>query len=215
MKRLTRFLACGFFGACAFAFACNRTAPQAGNVGATPGSSDASLASAAPSALARSDAELRAALKIARDPEVDELWTRAAAKESEADDLARLARREGSAGLMERGADPAYRELAVRALAHTEGFGSVAWLAEVALGAGEAESQSALASIADLAAQPRRATDPEDALELHAGCERLLGFAKDVGRAKKARIEAVRALRMLADRGCVRIQDIPADLDAH
>ena len=65
-----------------------------------------------------------------------------------------------------------------------------------------------------MAARPRRATDPEDADELHAGCGALLSLARSASRSRERRVLAVHALRMLAERGCVRRADIPTDPDA-
>ncbi len=186
--------------------ACNRSAPPAGGTAGAPAAVVASVSRS--TVVAVPDA-------MAREPEIDDLWARA--KDGEADDLARLARREGPAGLMERGADPAYRDTAVRALGQVApdafGLGALAWLAEVALGSEDGEAGTALESIVDLAAQPRRAHDPEDALELHAGCERLLGLARDGNRSKKNRVIALRGLRMLSERGCVKAADLLTDLD--
>ena len=42
----------------------------------------------------------------------------------------------------------------------------------------------------------------------------LLALARATGQSKARRVNAIRALRMLADRGCVRRADIPVDFDA-
>jgi len=73
---------------------------------------------------------------------------------------------------------------------------------------------TALETIGDLAAAPRRANDPEDAPELHEGCASLLALSRAGERPRERRVLAIRALRMLADRGCVKRADIPAELDA-
>ncbi len=149
----------------------------------------------------------------ARAPEIDDLWARAGDEDAgAADDLARLARREGVAGLIERGAHPALRRTAARALGFTDGFYAFSWLGEVAASDVDADAFAALDSAVQLAAQPRRATDPEDAIELRAGCEKLVGIARDAKAPKKRRVLAIRALRMLSDKGCAK--EIPADLDA-
>ena len=77
------------------------------------------------------------------------------------------------------------------------------------------DATAALDSAVDLAARPRRSTDPEDADELHAGCATLLASRARLERPKERRVLAIRALRMLSERGCVKRADIPADLDAH
>jgi len=150
----------------------------------------------------------------ARAPEVDDLWARAADEDAgAADDLARLARREGVAGLIERGAHPTLRRTAALALGYTQGFSAMAWLGEVAAIDVEEDALAALGSAVMLAAQPRRAVDPEDAEELRAGCDKLSALAKDPKAARKRRVLAIRALRMLSDKGCAK--EIPTDLDAH
>jgi hypothetical protein len=152
----------------------------------------------------------------ARDPVREELWARA--KGGDADDLARLADREGAGGLAERGqSDPSVRLTATRALAFAPepgAFAGLPFLAEVAGGTDDVQAQAALESALDLAARPRRAIDPEDAAEMKAGCDAMLALADDVKRARARRVGAIRALRMLADRGCVDASAIAPDLDA-
>jgi hypothetical protein len=146
-----------------------------------------------------------------RDPRLDELWERAG--DGEADDLARLADREGTDGLVERARSPAQRMTALQAIGYTGDLAALPFLAEVATKGSDAEAEAALSSASQIAAEPRRATDPEDALELHEGCAALLALAKDVTRPRPRRVGSIRALRMLAERGCVKREDIPADLD--
>jgi hypothetical protein len=146
-----------------------------------------------------------------RDPRVEELWDRAG--DGETDDLARLADREGTDGLVERASRPAERMTALRALGYTGDLAALPFLAEVAAKGSDGEAGAALSSAAQIAAEPRRATDPEDALELHEGCAALLAVARDVARPKPRRVGAIRALRMLAERGCVKREEIPTDLD--
>ena len=179
------------------AVGCGRGAPKS-----TPGPGT-SLASS------EVDSAVEAA---ALDPQLEDLWARA--KEGEADDLARLFDREGSLALVERGRDPAYRVTAIRALAYANEFYALPWLAETAAGADEAAALSALDSASQIASEPRRATDPEDALELKQGCAALLALAKDPSRPRARRVGAVRALRMLVERGCVNRADLPSDVDA-
>jgi hypothetical protein len=148
-----------------------------------------------------------------RTPEVDDLWRRAQNEDGgSADDLVRLARREGVAGLIERGAHPGLRRSAAFALGYTEGFSAMAWLGEVASSDVEEDALAALSSAIMLAAQPRRAVDPEDAEELRVGCDKLGALAKTPNASRKRRVLAIRALRMLSDKGCAK--EIPTDLDA-
>ncbi len=150
----------------------------------------------------------------ARAAEVDDLWARAGDEDGGVpDDLARLAQREGVAGLIERGAHPALRRTAARALGYTPGFGALAWLGAVAVAGDDAPAAlAALESAVQLASQPRRPVDAEDADEIRAGCEKLQGIAKDPKGERVRRVLAVRALRMLADKGCAK--EMPTDLDA-
>ena len=149
---------------------------------------------------------------LAGDPRLEELWARA--RDGEADDLARLADREGSLGLEERGTDPVARLTALRAAGFAGDLEALPWLAEIGTSDTDEEAEVALASAAQLAAVPRRSVDPEDALELRAGCDKLLALARAPERPKARRIGAIRVLRMLADRGCAKPGDIPTDLDA-
>jgi hypothetical protein len=132
----------------------------------------------------------------------------------EPQELMRLTNLVGCETLRERAADPTRRAIAVRAMAYCSDFSELPWLADVASGGGDDDAIAALTAVVDQAARPRRATDPEDAEELHAGCGALLALARAVDRPKLRRVLAIRALRMLADRGCVARADIPADLDS-
>lgn len=168
------------------------------------------VASGAPSASAIASADLDAGEPL--DPRDVELWARATDGGDE--DLARLAQREGSAGLVERGADVAKRMTAIRALAYAQDFVALPWLVEIAWGKDDGEATASLDSIAELAARPRRAVDPEDGAELRAGCDRLLALAKSDKLSKERRIVAIRAIRMMADRACATAEEIPTELDA-
>jgi hypothetical protein len=153
---------------------------------------------------------------VRADPKREELWTRA--KGGDPGDLARLADAEGESGLAERGgADPASRMTALRAMAFAPdpgAFAGLPFLAEAAGGGDDAQAGAALDSAIDLAARPRRAIDPEDAAEMKAGCDALLALAKDPKGPRSRRVNAIRALRMLAERGCVDPAALPTDLDA-
>ncbi len=139
-------------------------------------------------------------------------WT--AASQGDAEELMRLEDLVGCEGLRERGEQAELRATAVRAMQYCQDFSELPWLAQWANEGGDADARAALEAIEALAARRRRATDPEDADELHAGCTALLSLARSESRPKDRRVSAIRALRMLADRGCVRRGDIPTDLDA-
>jgi hypothetical protein len=148
----------------------------------------------------------------AMDEREQEAW--AQADGGEPGELVRLADRVGCESLRERAAVPVLRGRALRAMAFCPDLGEVGWLAEVATSADEADALAALDAVVDEAAAPRRSTDPEDAEELHEGCGKLLTLAKNTSGSKARRVLAVRALRMLAERGCVVRAEIPTDLDA-
>jgi hypothetical protein len=137
-----------------------------------------------------------------------------AAKGGEPEELMRLADLVGCNGLRDRAEVQALRATALAAMRYCEDFSELPWLARVATDSGDAEARTALDAIVEQAARPRRATDPEDADDLHAGCEALLALAKDVARPKERRVLAIRSLRMLSERGCVKRAEIPTDLDA-
>ena len=159
------------------------------------------------------------------DPAVEALWVRAMSDAGSGDDLARLADREGGGGLAARGSvDAATRMTALRAMAFApepQVFEGLPFLADVARGTNDDEANIALDSAIDLAARPRRAVDPEDAAELKRGCDGLLALAVDREAGAKSpkmlarRVKAIRALRMLVERGCVDPAAIPTDADAH
>jgi hypothetical protein len=176
-------------------FACSRSSPSAGAGDAAPAVSVSASAAAA------------------IDPREDELWRRAS--DGEGDDLARLVDYAGCAGVEERGRnDAALRATAARAMAYCHDFSGLPWLAEVGQDGPDADALAALDSAVQLAAQPRRAVDPDDAPELREGCDRLMALARDVARPRDRRILAIRALRMFSERGCADDGAIPTDLDA-
>lgn len=172
----------------------------------------------APSAALPDGAKVQdaAIVAVAVDLATEELWTQA--KGGEAGDLARLADRVGESGLVERAAaNPGSRMTALQAMAFAPepgAFGGLPFLAESARGPDEGQAQAALQSAIDLAARPRRAIDPEDAPEMKAGCDSMLALASDPKAPRARRVNAVRALRMLADRGCVNPSALPTNLDA-
>jgi hypothetical protein len=148
-----------------------------------------------------------------RDPLVEDLWAKAA--DAELADLARLQHREGDMGLIERAAVPTYRMTALAALAFGDDFTALPFLADVGGSGSDAEAEVALASAQTLAAVPRRARDPEDALELRQGCEALLLLARKPEAPKSRRARAVSTLRMLESTGCLHgdAEAPPSDLD--
>ena len=180
--------------------------------GATPASPVSSTASATGSEAGPAEP---GALEDAGPPmdsrEVD-AWGRAL--DGGDDDDVRLADLVGCVGLRERAQDPRLRRTAIRAMAQCQDFSELPWLADLGARGTDAEAIAALDSIGLQAARVRRATDPEDADELHEGCGTLLALAKTVPQPAPRRVRAIRALRMLADRGCVKRADIPSDLDA-
>ncbi|HEY8088112.1 MAG TPA: hypothetical protein VIF09_09705 [Polyangiaceae bacterium] len=146
------------------------------------------------------------------DPRETAQW--AAAKDGDAEELARLADLVGCEGLRERADTAELRLTAIQAMQFCTDFSELPWLAQVGGTGKDDEARAALGTVVELAAMPRRSTDPEDADELHVGCGALLELARTVDRPRERRALAIRALRMLADRGCVKRADIPVDLDA-
>jgi hypothetical protein len=144
--------------------------------------------------------------------EADE-WARANAGDEDA--LLRLVDHLGCDGVRERAREASLRTAALRAMSRCPDFSELPWLADVATNGSEADATEALGAIVDQAARRRRATDPEDAEELSEGCAKLLALARATGSPRARRVNAISALRMLADRGCVKRSDIPTDLDAH
>jgi hypothetical protein len=153
-----------------------------------------------------------AASVAALDPVSLDLWTRAA--EGERDDLARLCDHEGSDRLIEVAADRSRRVTALRALEFADDLTPLPFLADVASTGTDDEAREALLSASALVASPHRAVDPEDALEIAEGTRRLLALARDKAAPTSRRVLAIRALRLLADRGAVSAKDVPTDLDA-
>jgi hypothetical protein len=141
-------------------------------------------------------------------------WT--AAKDGDAEELMRLADSIGCEGLRQRAQeeDAITRAIAIRAMRYCRDFLELPWLARVATGPNDGEARLALEAAVELAARPRRATDPEDGLELREGCSELLALARSTKQPRERRVLAVGALRMLAERGCVARTEIPAELDA-
>jgi hypothetical protein len=137
-----------------------------------------------------------------------------AARGGEAEELVRLADLVGCEGLRERAERAELRATAIAAMGYCRDFGELPWLAKVGREGSEADARAALDSVVELAARPRRSADPEDAQELHDGCAELLRLARDPARSRERRVLAIRSLRMLSERGCVKKDEIPAELDA-
>ncbi len=184
--------------------------------GAAPASPVTSAPSSGGSAAARDSREADAAADDdAGEPmgaREGEAWARAQDGGDDDDEL-RLADLVGCTGLRERAEDARLRRTAVRAMAHCPDFSELPWLAALGAHGADGEALEALDSIVQQAARVRRATDPEDADELHDGCGALLALARTTDAPAPRRVRAIRALRMLSDRGCVKRADIPADLD--
>jgi hypothetical protein len=180
--------------------ACGRTSPAANapdtSVGAGP-----SLAAAL----------VDAGEGGARDSEYTELWSRAA--DGTEEDSMRLARALGPEGLVAGATSQAARLVAIRAMAFSDGFAGLPWLGDVAAGEDVALAKEAADSAVAMAARGRDQNDPEDAEEMRAGCTKLVAIAKNGKHDKTVRIRAVRILRLLAERGCVKVDDIPTDFD--
>jgi hypothetical protein len=140
------------------------------------------------------------------------LW--AAAAQGDPEELMRLEDEVGCRGLRERAVRADLRSTALRAMKYCPDFSELPWLARIAGDRDDGEARMALETIDALAARPRRAVDPEDADELHAGCEALVALARETSRPQGRRVLAVRALRMLADRGCVKPGEIPGAVSA-
>ncbi len=140
----------------------------------------------------------------------------ASARDGDPEEQMRLADAIACEGLHQRAleGDAGTRAVALRAMRYCRDFGELPWLAQVAAGDDDGEARLALEAIGELAARPRRATDPDDALELHEGCAGLLALARGAKKPRERRVLAVSALRMLSERGCVARADIPAELDA-
>ena len=152
------------------------------------------------------------AVQAPMDPMEAEAWGRAQAGADE--DRMRLVDLVGCEGLRERAEVPARRSTAIRAMSFCPDFSELPWLASVATSGHDDEAADALDAIVDQAARPRRPTDAEDGQELFAGCQSLLDLSRSSGQPPARRVVAVRALRMLSERGCVKRADIPSDLDA-
>jgi hypothetical protein len=153
--------------------------------------------------------------RIGEEPSAAQVRARyEAAASGDESELLRLLGSEGPDGLIEEARrTPAHRKVVLLALAHSATLRAIPFLAEVGRGDNE-EAQLALAAVHAIAAEPRRAVDPEDGAELREGCDALLALAKSDAVPRRGRIVAVGALRMLSAWGCVKLADIPTEFDA-
>ena len=143
----------------------------------------------------------------------DELWRRA--QEGDPVDLARLADREGAGGLLEgleEGGPIGLAALAALPYAH-DADAAYQRLGEIVRQLEPSAAVPVIDTIAQIAARPRRQTEPLDPPGLKSCADALLGLAERKSLAKNVRAPAISALRMLAERGAVNASSIPADLD--
>jgi hypothetical protein len=143
----------------------------------------------------------------------DDLWRRAL--ERDPIDLARLADREGAGGLLEgleEGGPVALTALGALPLAQDA---DVAFqrLGEIVRQVEPTTTAPVLQAIVDMAARPRRQTEPLDPPGLRSCAEALMALAERKSLAKSVRAPAISALRLLAERGAVTTSAIPTDLD--
>ena len=144
----------------------------------------------------------------------DDLWRRASGDDPV--DLARLADREGVAGLLE-GLEEggAIGLVALAALPFADDAeGALQRLGEIARQIDPSQSGPVLVAVTAITARPRRPTEPVDAPGLRSCGEAVLTIARNDVVAKPVRARAVTALRLLAERGAVDPKTIPADTDA-
>jgi hypothetical protein len=174
------------------------------------GKTDATSPSSAPTAAASTKAAVKEA---AANAGVDEplLWQHA--RLGDAENLSNLAGYEGPVGLQEVAEkDPSLRPIAIKAMGYLHGWAQLPYLVKTAAGESADDAKLAEESILELATRPRTSVDPEDAAELEEGCKGLLVVAKDTGKPKPRRVNAVRALRMLP---CpIKPEEVPSDVDA-
>ena len=140
-------------------------------------------------------------------------WAAASANDGDPDDRMRLVDLVGCIGLRQRAARADLRMTALRAMEYCSDFSELPWLVEVGTTGSDAEANVALDAIVQMAARPLRSVDTEDNDELRAGCATLLALARASDRQKERRVLAIRALRMLAERGCPADGGIPTEFD--
>jgi len=143
----------------------------------------------------------------------DDLWRRALDRDPI--DLARLADREGAGGLLEgleEGGPIALAALAALPFAD-DADAAFQRLGEIVRQLDPAATAPVLEAIVDMAARPRRQSEPVDPPGLRTCAEALMTLAERKSLAKSVRAPAISALRLLAERGAVAAAAIPTDLD--
>jgi len=143
----------------------------------------------------------------------DDLWRRALDRDPI--DLARLADREGAGGLLEgleEGGPIALAALAALPFAD-DADAAFQRLGEIVRQLDPAATAPVLEAIVDMAAKPRRQTEPVDPPGLRSCAEALMTLAEQKSLAKSVRAPAISALRLLVERGAVAAAAIPTDLD--
>jgi len=138
-------------------------------------------------------------------------WARA--ESGDEGDRSRLADLVGCEGLRERATDPAFRRTAIRSMAYCAEFSQLPFLVGVSSALSDDEAADALESVVEQASSPRRSNESDDAEELRIGCRALLALSLTPAASRRRRVVAVRALRMLAERGCVTPAEIPSEFD--
>jgi hypothetical protein len=144
----------------------------------------------------------------------DELWRRAASADPL--DLARLADREGVAGLLEGLEEGGPTSLAaLDALPLTDDAeAAYGRLGEIAARIEPGEMAPIVTAIAGIALRPRRQTEPVDPAGMRSCANALLDLARKRGLSRPLRAKVISALRLLSERGALDGGAIPDDLDA-
>lgn len=131
------------------------------------------------------------------------------------EDLAALAAVEGAAGLVAGAeASPERRRVAVAALAYAPSQLGLPFLAGRARDGDDEEALAAARSIHALASRRRTAEDWEDDAEVREGTSALLAIARNDQKPRALRVLLVSALRMYADAGVVKSEEIVTNVDA-
>ena len=117
----------------------------------------------------------------------------------------------GCAGLRSRGERSELRAAALRAMQYCPDFSELSWLANVARDGQDAEARLALEDASTSSPRaPGGPPIPRTATKCTPAAVRSWTLANDPSRARPLRLLAIRALRMLTDRGCVAPADGPA-----
>ena len=137
----------------------------------------------------------------------DALFT--AAEAGDPEDALRLLQREGTQGLVRALSEEKLRVAAIHGLGQTQGLGAVRPLVRAA--DDSAEPELALRTAVDLIVQARRSADVDAPEEIRDAARVLAEMTQDERRPPPVRALALRALRLLADRGAVAPGTIPTD----